>query len=60
MKISAKKRDMIRALLDITLIIFTIPPAFVTAYFFPLFFSGANDVALAKTLLKFSLHVSWV
>jgi hypothetical protein len=46
--------------LDLLLVVFTLPAAFVTAYFFPLFLSGANRMALAKSLGNLSLHLSWV
>jgi len=55
-----KWKVVVTAGLDLILVVFSLPLAFVFAYFFPLFFSGANRVVLAKSLANLSLHVSWV
>ncbi|MFA7174917.1 MAG: hypothetical protein WC340_16195 [Kiritimatiellia bacterium] len=53
-------KGMMRIFLDLSLIVFITPPVFIFTYFFPLFFSGNNFVALARDLAKLSFCVSWV
>ncbi|MDD2597611.1 MAG: hypothetical protein PHO37_00090 [Kiritimatiellae bacterium] len=60
MDVSQTLKQMMRTFLDLALIVFVTPPAFVFTYFFPLFFSGNNFSVLARDMVKLSFYVSWV
>ncbi len=47
-------------LTDALLVLFVLPFGFTLGYFFPLFFSGRNRMALLGDLTAFSLSLSWV
>ena len=60
MNFSRAIKGMMRVFVDLLLIVFIIPLAFVFTYFFPLFFTGTNLTGLANSIAKLSFHLSWV